>query len=188
MSDRAIIVSAPSGAGKTTLVRHLLARFPQLAFSVSATSRALRGREMHGREYYFLTRDEFEEQIRQNAFVEWEEVYRGVYYGTLKSELKKIWGRGDVVLFDVDVKGGLRLKELFGKEALSIFIQPPSLEVLHQRLQRRGLDSLESIQKRIEKAQEEMTYSVCFDIIIINEQLLDAKVCIEEAVIQFLNS
>ena len=188
MSDRAIIVSAPSGAGKTTLVRHLLARFPQLAFSVSATSRAPRGREQSGREYFFLTQDEFTEKVKLEAFVEWEEVYRGVYYGTLKSELARIWGRGGTPLFDVDVKGGVRLKELFGKEALSVFIQPPSLEVLQERLERRGTDSPESVQKRLEKAQEEMTYSVCFDKIIVNDKLECAKVCIEEAVFQFLNS
>jgi len=185
---RAIIISAPSGAGKSTLVRHLLERFPQLEFSVSATSRAPRGAEQHGREYYFFSNKEFEEKIRQEAFVEWEEVYKGVYYGTLKSELERIWDRGETILFDVDVKGGVRLKQIFGAQALSIFIQPPSLAVLQERLLARGTDTPESMQKRIDKAAEEMDYAVHFDTIIVNDQLEEAQASIMRAVFMFLTA
>ena len=187
MNDkRAIILSAPSGAGKTTLGRHLLKTFPRLTLSVSATSRAPRGAEQDGREYHFLTHEAFREKIDQDAFVEWEEVYRGVFYGTLKSELDRIWGRGDSILFDVDVKGGIRLKQIFGHEALSIFVQPPSLEVLYHRLHARGTDTPESIQKRLDKAQEEITYAPHFDVIITNDRLDLACAHIEQAVEKFL--
>ena len=183
---RVVILSAPSGAGKSTLAKWLLERFPQLEFSVSATSRAPRGGELDGREYYFISHEAFEEKIRQDAFVEWEEVYSGVRYGTLKSELERIWNRGRSAVFDVDVKGGVRLKELFGKEALSIFIQPPSLQELQERLQKRGTDAPESIQKRLSKAQEEMTYASKYDTIIINDNVDEAKSEIEKRVEAFL--
>ena len=182
-----IILSAPSGAGKSTLVHYILERFPQLAFSISATSRALRGEEQHGREYYFLSREAFELGIAREDFLEWEEVYRGFYYGTLKSELKRIQDEGKVVLFEIDVKGGLRLKQIFGDEALSIFIMPPSLEVLRARLEARGTDSPESIQKRVDKAEEEMRHAADFDMIVVNDDLETAKQEMEALVSDFLN-
>jgi guanylate kinase len=187
-NHRVIIISAPSGAGKSTLAKWLLERFPQLEFSVSATSRAPRGEEQDGREYYFISNEEFEKKIQCNAFVEWEEVYQSVCYGTLKSELERIWGRGHSILFDVDVKGGVRLKQLFGKQAISIFIQPPSLQSLQERLEKRGTDSPESIQKRLSKAQEEMTYASQYDTVIINDHFEKAKTEIEMAVSGFLAS
>ena len=179
---RVVIISAPSGAGKSTLTQHLLAHFPQLAFSVSATNRLPRGAEQEGEAYYFLTKEEFAKRVAQGAFVEWEEVYPGTCYGTLKSELTRIWEKGLHIVFDVDVKGGVRLKEIFGAMARSIFIQPPSLEVLQQRLEARGTDTPESIQKRIGKAQEEMGYAPYFDTIIINDDLDMAKRQIVKAV------
>ena len=179
---RVIIISAPSGAGKSTLTQHLLAHFPQLAFSVSATNRPPRGNEQEGREYYFFSHKEFTEKIKQDAFVEWEEVYPGTCYGTLKSELSRIWEEEKHIVFDVDVKGGVRLKEIFGATALSIFIQPPSCNVLQQRLEARGTDTPESIQKRLAKAQEEIGYAPYFDIIIINDDLDAAKRQIIKAV------
>jgi len=183
---RVVILSAPSGAGKSTLCKFLLERFPCLTLSVSATSRALRGEEQHGREYYFLSHSEFEDKIGTNAFVEWEEVYEGVRYGTLKSELKRIWDGGGAILFDVDVKGGVRLKEVFGDDALSIFIEPPSLEVLRERLLARATDSLESIQKRIDKAHKEIEFAHYFDQIIVNDDLEEAMHQIEQIVEDFL--
>ena len=183
---RVVIISAPSGAGKSTLAKYLLERFPSLSLSVSATSRALRGEEQHGREYYFLRNSEFDEKIREDAFVEWEEVYAGVRYGTLRSELERIWGRGDAILFDVDVKGGMRLKEVFGDEALSIFIRPPSIEVLRERLLARATDSLESIRKRLDKAQEEIEFAQYFDRVVVNGDLVEAMRQIERIVGDFL--
>jgi len=188
MSNRVIIISAPSGAGKSTLANHLLGSYPHLKLSISATSRAPRGDEQHGKEYYFLTQSEFEEKIRQEAFVEWEEVYVGLCYGTLKCEVERIWSKGDSILFDVDVKGGVRLKEIFGKEALSIFIQPPSLDVLRERLLARAIDSPESIQKRIDKAQEEIEFARFFDKVVVNDHLEEAKRQMEQEVGIFIGA
>ena len=181
-----VILSAPSGAGKGTLATHLFQRFPLLTLSVSATTRPLRGEEQHGREYYFVSHEVFERLIEEDAFVEWEEVYQDIRYGTLHCELERIWELGRSVLFDVDVKGGIRLKQIFGAQALSIFIQPPSLEVLKERLEQRGVDTPESIQKRMAKAEEEMSYAPHFDVIIINDVLEDAKQQIEAAVEGFV--
>ena len=186
-NHRIIILSAPSGAGKSTLAKHLFHCFPHLTLSVSATTRLPRGEEQQGREYYFLTNEEFEEKVKQDAFVEWEEVYLGVRYGTLKSELERICDSGRSALFDVDVKGGVRLKQIFDKQALSIFIQPPSLEVLQERLEQRGTDTSESIQKRLAKAQEEMGYASEFDKIIVNDLLEEAKRRIEWVVQAFIS-
>lgn len=182
-----IIFSAPSGSGKSTIVNYLLQRHPELEFSVSATSRAPRGTEQHGEAYYFLTTEEFKQKIAENAFVEYEEVYSGCYYGTLKSEIERISTKGHHVVFDVDVVGGCNLKRIFGEEALSIFIAPPSVEVLRQRLKGRGTDSDEMIEKRVDKAEYEMTFAPKFDKIIVNDRLEDALQEAETAILQFIH-
>ena len=170
-NGKIIIFSAPSGSGKSTLIGHLLKRFPQLEFSISATSRAPRGSEVNGKEYYFLTNEEFKNKVATGEFVEWEEVYAGTCYGTLRSELKRIWDKGHVIVFDVDVKGGVNLKKIFGDDALSIFIMPPSVEELRRRLEKRGTDTPETIAKRVAKAEEEITYAPLFDKIVVNDSL-----------------
>ncbi len=170
-NGKIIIFSAPSGSGKSTLIGHLLKRFPQLEFSISATSRAPRGSEVNGKEYYFLSNEEFKNKVAAGEFVEWEEVYAGTCYGTLRSELKRIWDKGHVIVFDVDVKGGVNLKKIFGDDALSIFIMPPSVEELRRRLEKRGTDTPETIAKRVAKAEEEITYAPLFDKIVINDSL-----------------
>ena len=145
---KVIIFSAPSGSGKTTIVRHLLERYPQLEFSVSATSRAPRGQERDGVDYYFLSQEEFAKAVAENRFVEWEEVYKGTCYGTLRSEVERIWAKGHVIVFDVDVIGGINLKRIFGDDACSVFIMPPSIEELRRRLVGRGTDAPEVIERR----------------------------------------
>lgn len=170
-NGKIIIFSAPSGSGKSTLIGHLLKRFPQLEFSISATSRAPRGSEVNGKEYYFLSNEEFKNKVAADEFVEWEEVYAGTCYGTLRSELKRIWDKGHVIVFDVDVKGGVNLKKIFGDDALSIFIMPPSVEELRRRLEKRGTDTPETIAKRVAKAEEEITYAPLFDKIVVNDSL-----------------
>ena len=170
-NGKIIIFSAPSGSGKSTLIGHLLKRFPQLEFSISATSRAPRGSEVNGKEYYFLSNEEFKNKVAAGEFVEWEEVYAGTCYGTLRSELKRIWDKGHVIVFDVDVKGGVNLKKIFGDDALSIFIMPPSVEELRRRLEKRGTDTPETIAKRVAKAEEEITYAPLFDKIVKNDSL-----------------
>lgn len=184
---KAIIFSAPSGSGKSTIVHHILDIYPDMEFSVSATSRQPRGEEKHGVDYYFLTEEEFRSRIAENGFVEHEEVYPGRFYGTLKSEIKRIWDAGHVVIFDVDVKGGVNLKKYFGKDALSVFIQAPSVEVLRERLVKRGTDSPEDIEKRVAKAAEEMTYAPQFDHILINDDLQKAFEEAEALVSHFLS-
>ncbi|MBR3304164.1 MAG: guanylate kinase [Bacteroidales bacterium] len=171
---KVMVFSAPSGAGKTTIVTHLLQVFNKLEFSISATSRAPRGTEVHGKEYYFLTEEEFRKKVKADEFVEYEEVYPGKFYGTLKSEVERIWGKGNIILFDVDVKGGVNIKKIFGKQAYTTFIQPPSLEIMEQRLRARGTDTEESIKTRIAKAAEEMEYAPKFDTVLINDKLEDA--------------
>jgi guanylate kinase len=172
MSGKAIIFSAPSGSGKTTLVRHLLDNNPDLGFSISASTRDKRGRkEEHGKDYYFLTPDEFKKKIDNDEFIEWEEVYEGNYYGTLKTEIQRIWDEGKNVIFDVDVKGGLALKKYFGDKALSIFVKVPSLEILEQRLRGRGTESHASLSQRLFKAKFEMTFADKFDVVLVNEDL-----------------
>jgi guanylate kinase len=183
---KAIIISAPSGAGKTTIVSRLMKRFPQLGFSVSACSRPIRGSEVDGRDYYFLSPDDFRKRVAQDEFVEWEEVYPDNYYGTLKSELEKIWKAGKVPLFDVDVIGGLNLKNHFGDSALSLFIQPPSLQILTQRLRNRGTDDEESLKQRLLKAELEMTYAPRFDHIVVNDDLTRASEEVEELIDGYL--
>ena len=174
-----IIFSAPSGAVKTTIVRQLLERYPQLEFSVSATSRAPRGTERDGVDYYFLTQEEFKHAVSENRFVEWEEVYAGTCYGTLRSELERIWQKGHVIAFDVDVIGGINLKRLFGDEACSIFVMPPSVEELRRRLESRGTDAPEVIDRRVAKAEFELTKAPEFDHVVVNDRLEEAvaEVC-----------
>lgn len=169
-----IIFSAPSGSGKTTIVRELLKRFPQFEFSISATSRKPRGQEQHGVDYYFLSNEEFKERVAHNEFVEWEEVYEGTCYGTLKSEMERIWAKGNIIIFDVDVIGGINLKRLFGDDACSMFIMPPSVEELERRLRGRGTDAEEVIQKRVSKADFELSKASEFDYTVINDDLQTA--------------
>ena len=171
MENKVMVFSAPSGAGKTTIVTHLLKAFNKLEFSVSATSRAPRGQEVDGKDYYFLSVKEFKKRIKNNEFVEYEEVYPGSFYGTLKSEVERIWAKGNVIMFDVDVKGGVSIKKIFGEKAFTVFIMPPSLEVMEKRLRARGTDSEEAIQTRVAKAAEEMTYAAKFDAVLVNDVL-----------------
>lgn len=169
---KAIIFSAPSGSGKTTIVKHLLQQLPQLGFSISACTRDKRGRvEENGKDYYFLTPEEFRKKIAEKAFIEWEEVYEGNFYGTLKEEIQRIWDDGKHVIFDVDVKGGLNLKNYFGKKALAVFVKVPSMEDLAERLRGRGTESEESVSRRIYKAKFEMGFEDRFDTTLVNEEL-----------------
>lgn len=186
MSNKVIIFSAPSGSGKSTIVSHILKLHPEMEFSVSATSRAPRGQERNGIEYHFFTADEFRKMIAEDKFVEYEEVYAGSFYGTLKSEVQRIWDKGHVIIFDVDVKGGVNLKKYFGDKALSVFIQAPTVEELRKRLVARGTDSAEAIAKRVAKASEEMTYADKFDYILVNDDLQKAYAEAEKVVDDFL--
>jgi guanylate kinase len=184
---KALIFAAPSGSGKTTIVQRLLRAYPQLGFSISACTRDRRGRnEVHGKDYYFLTQDEFRKKIREDAFVEWEEVYEGNYYGTLKEEIQRIWDQGKHVIFDVDVKGALNLKRYFGDKALAIFVKVPSLDVLKVRLNDRGTESPESLSRRLYKAQFEMGFADKFDVVLVNDDLERAVAEAEELVGKFL--
>ena len=188
MAEKVIIFSAPSGAGKSTVVNHILKLFPQLEFSVSATSRSPRGAEKHGVEYYFFSPDEFRNMISEDKFVEYEEVYSGSFYGTLKSEVERIWAKGHVIVFDIDVKGGVNLKRLFGDKAFSVLIQAPSTMVLRQRLIGRGTDTPEAIEKRLAKAESEMEFaSGKFDYVLVNDRLEDTLAEAEKIVGDFLS-
>ena len=186
-TGKAIIFSAPSGAGKTTIVKSLLANKLPLSFSISACSRQKRENEINGKDYHFLSIENFKQKINEQAFIEWEEVYENNYYGTLKSEIERIWNDKKHVVFDVDVVGGLNLKKHFGNNALAIFIQPPSMDVLIERLRNRATESEASLNKRINKAKHEMTYSPSFDSIIINDQLKETINVAEKKVKDFLN-
>ena len=172
--EKVIIFSAPSGSGKTTIVHMLLKMYPQFEFSISATSRAPRGQEVDGVDYYFLTEEEFLRRIEADAFVEWEAVYAGTHYGTLRSEVDRIWGKGNIIVFDVDVVGGINLKRIFGDKACSIFIMPPSVEELERRLVGRGTDAPEVIAKRVAKAGQEIERAPEFDHIVVNDVLEEA--------------
>ena len=186
-TGKAIIFSAPSGAGKTTIVKSLLGNKLPLSFSISACSRQKRENEINGKDYHFLSIKDFKQKINEQAFIEWEEVYENNYYGTLKSEIERIWNDKKHVVFDVDVVGGLNLKKHFGNNALAIFIQPPSMDVLFKRLRNRATESEASLNKRIDKAKHEMTYSSSFDSIIINDQLKETINVAEKKVKDFLN-
>jgi guanylate kinase len=176
MAGKAIIFSAPSGSGKTTIVKHLLDQNPDLGFSISASTRDKRGRkETNGVDYYFLSPEEFKKKIDAQEFIEWEEVYAGNFYGTLKSEIERIWKEGKNVIFDVDVRGGLNLKNFFGDKALSVFVKVPTMEILEQRLSERGTESEESLSRRIFKAKFEMTFQDKFDVVLVNGDLNLAK-------------
>lgn len=186
MQGKLIIFSAPSGAGKTTIVRHLLTKFPQLSFSISATTRELRGNEKHQNDYYFISKEEFLHKVAHQEFVEFEEVYNGTFYGTLRSEIERIWNEGKHVIFDIDVEGGLRLKRKYEDDALAIFVQPPSLDVLKERLTGRGTDSEEKLQERFAKAEKELQYADKFDVVLKNFDLDTACAEAEQLVGDFL--
>ena len=187
MANKVIIFSAPSGAGKSTIVNHLLNLHPELEFSISATSRAPRGQERHGIEYYFFTSDEFRAMIAEDMFVEYEEVYAGSFYGTLRSEVERIWAKGHVIIFDIDVQGGVNLKRIFGDQAFSVFIQAPSVETLRQRLIGRGTDTEEAIEKRVAKAASEMEFAAGkFDYVLVNDDLQTAFAEAEQIIDDFL--
>ena len=188
MEGKLIIVSAPSGAGKTTIVNHLLQKVSQLEFSISATTRSPRGKEMDGKEYYFISSKDFRERIGRNEFAEWEEVYKDHFYGTLKSEIERIWAAGKHVIFDVDVKGGINLKNIFGQRAISIFIMPPSVMELKNRLFARATDNPARIEMRVEKAIEEMKLAEKFDHTVINDNLQRASDEVFKLVKSFLNT
>ena len=185
--NKVIIFSAPSGAGKSTIVNHILSKHPELEFSISATSRQPRGQERHGVEYYFYSAEEFREMIAKDKFVEHEEVYPGSFYGTLKSEVDRIWEKGHAIVFDIDVQGGVNLKRIFGDQAFSVFIQAPSVEVLRERLIGRATDSAEAIEKRVAKAASEMEFAAGkFDYVLINDDLQTAFNEAEDVISRFL--
>ena len=188
MDNKVIIFSAPSGAGKSTIVNHLLSIHPELEFSISATSRAPRGQEQHGVEYYFFSANEFRQMIAEDKFVEYEEVYAGSFYGTLRSEVERIWAKGHAIVFDIDVQGGVNLKRIFGEQALSVFIQAPSVEVLRERLVGRGTDTDEAIERRVAKAASEMEFAEGkFDYVLVNDNLAKAKAEAERIISDFMN-
>ena len=187
MDNKVIIFSAPSGAGKSTIVNHILGLHPEIEFSISATSRAPRGQEQHGKEYYFFTADEFRQMIAEDKFVEHEEVYPGSFYGTLRSEVERIWAKGHVIVFDIDVQGGVNLKRIFGEQAFSIFIQAPSVEILRERLIGRATDTAEAIEKRVAKAASEMKFAAGkFDHVLVNDDLQTAFAEAERIIDEFL--
>jgi guanylate kinase len=185
--NKVIIFSAPSGSGKTTVVNHLLSVMPELGFSVSATTRKPRSHEEHGREYYFLEEEDFKSRIANNEFLEYEEVYKGLYYGTLNSEVHRLWEQGKTVIFDVDVAGGLHIKEKFGKNALSIFLRPPSIEILMERLRKRSTEVEHQLQMRFEKANFELQFESRYDKVLINDRLEDTLQKAETMVREFIH-
>lgn len=187
-AGKLIVFSAPSGSGKTTLVRHLLAQDLPLGFSISATSRTPRGQEQDGQDYYFLSAEDFRSQIAADAFLEYEEVYAGTYYGTLQSEVERLWAEGKHVLFDIDVVGGLRIKEKFPEQTLAVFVQPPSVEILEQRLRARGTESEEKIQQRLAKSTQELSYAPQFDRVIVNDNLAQAQQEVVALIASFIAS
>jgi guanylate kinase len=187
MSQKLIIFSAPSGAGKTTIVKHLLGVYPKsLSFSISATTRPPRAYEKPNKDYYFISADEFRNKIAENEFIEYEQVYDGLYYGTLRSEVERLWSQGQVVVFDVDVKGGIALKQEFGEAALAVFVKPPSIKELRKRLLSRKTETDETLKERVEKAELEMEFAQFFDDVIINDSLSEALDFSEKIVEDFI--
>ncbi len=187
-NGKAIIFSAPSGSGKTTIVKHLLDINPKLGFSISACTRDKRGRnEKNGKDYFFLTPQDFKKKIDEDEFIEWEEVYAGNFYGTLKSEIERIWSEGRHVIFDVDVKGGLNLKKYFGDKALAVFVKVPSLDVLKSRLTDRNTESEDSLSRRVFKARFEMGFEDQFDVTLVNEDLDESLAKAEKLVDTFID-
>ncbi len=184
---KAILFSAPSGCGKTTIIKELMQYFDCFDFSISATSRKPRGEEVDGRDYYFLSHDDFKACVDKGDFLEWEEVYQGTCYGTLKSEVERIWNNGKVIVFDVDVNGGKNIKRYFGNDALSVFVMPPSIEVLEQRLRSRGTDSEEAIAKRLGRSAEELKQAPHFDVTIVNDDLQRAVNEAKQIIEKFIN-
>lgn len=187
MAGKVIIVSAPSGAGKTSIVKHVLQFLPELRFSTSATTRNMREGEINGKDYHFLSVDDFKKGIKRDEFLEWEEVYANQFYGTLKSEIQRIWDEGKTVIFDVDVKGGLNIKKYFGDNALAIFVEPPTVQELENRLRNRGTETEESLRKRVEKAEYELSFAPRFDKIILNDDLEVARAEMLQTIRQFLD-
>jgi guanylate kinase len=188
MQGKIIVFSAPSGAGKTTIVHRLMDRLPELSFSISACTRDRRGRaEVNGKDYHFISVQDFQDKIRHNEFVEWEEVYEGAFYGTLKSEIERIWAGGKHAILDVDVKGGLSIKEFYKDRALAIFVRPPSIEVLEQRLNARATDSKSSISSRVYKANFELAFEDRFDVTVVNDDLDEACEHAERLVRNFIS-
>jgi guanylate kinase len=187
-TGKLIVFSAPSGSGKTTIVHHLL-KFKNLDldFSISATSRKKRGNEIDGKDYYFISLKEFQKHIKNNNFVEWEEVYSNNFYGTLKKEIERIWSLGKNVIFDIDVKGGLNIKSQFPKQTLAIFVQPPSISEMERRLRNRNTDSEEKIKERVLKAEKELKFAVDFDVVLVNDDLETAKNNAYNLVDKFIN-
>lgn len=182
-----IIVSAPSGAGKTTLVKHLLNSFSQLEFSVSCATRKPRPNETNGKDYYFISVEDFRAKIDNDEFAEWEEVYEGSYYGTLKSEIERIREKGNSVIFDIDVMGGINLKNTYPDESLSVFIMPPSVDELEKRLRNRDTESEDKLQQRVNKAKKEIEMANHFDRIIVNDKLADSEIAIRKTITDFLS-
>ncbi len=189
MQGKIIVFSAPSGAGKTTIVHRLMQRVPKLSFSISACTRDRRGRaEVNGKDYYFITAQDFQDKIRHDEFVEWEEVYEGAFYGTLKSEIERIWANGQHAILDVDVKGGLSIKEFYKDRALAVFVRPPSIEALGERLQARATDSQSSISSRLYKAAFELAFEDRFDVTVVNDDLDVAGAEAEKLVREFIDA
>lgn len=184
--ERLLIFTAPSGAGKTTIVRHLLTCYDQLAFSISATTRQRRPNELEGRDYYFVSTEKFQQLIAEDAFVEWEEVYTDQFYGTLKSEVQRLWQAQKCIIFDIDVRGALTIKKSYPKRALAVFIRPPSEDILIKRLTQRRTEDQRSLEKRIKKVQEELTFQDKFDVVLINDDLEKALAEAEKIVERFL--
>ncbi len=184
--NKLIIFSAPSGSGKTTVVRHLLDTMPELAFSISVTTRSKRPNEVDGHDYYFYSENEFLKAIKNEEFLEYEEVYKGLFYGTLKSEVDRLWAEGKTVIFDVDVVGGLNIKKFYGDQALAVFLRPPSVEILMDRLRKRETEVEHQLQERIEKAKSELNFEQQFDKVIVNDVLSDTFVTAENVVADFL--
>ncbi|RYG34389.1 MAG: guanylate kinase [Chitinophagaceae bacterium] len=188
VKNKIVVITAPSGAGKTSITRHLLHTFPQLAFSISAATREARSNEVNGKDYYFIPVADFQEKIENNRFVEWEMVYQGKYYGTLRSELERIWTNEQVPVLDIDVKGAIHVQQQFRENTLSIFIEPPSIDELRRRLESRGTESDKSLQDRVNKASYEISFKQHFDHVILNDDLEHACTKAVDVIRKFLAS